>query len=63
MASNMLFLVAVRGGDLALVGVLASLSPLGTVGLARLVLRERLRAVQGLGAAMALGSVVLLALA
>jgi drug/metabolite transporter (DMT)-like permease len=63
MASNVLFLVAVRGGDLALVGVLASLSPLGTVGLARLVLRERLRAVQGLGAAIALGSVVLLALA
>ena len=63
MASNVLFLVAVRGGELALVGVLASLSPLGTVGLARLVLRERLRAVQGLGATLAVGSVVLLALA
>ena len=63
MASNVLFLVAVRGAELALVGLLASLSPLGTVGLAHLVLRERLRAVQGLGAALAMGSVVLLALA
>jgi drug/metabolite transporter (DMT)-like permease len=62
MASNVLFLVAVRGAELALVGLLASLSPLGTVGLAHLVLRERLRAVQGLGAALAMGSVVLLAL-
>ncbi|HEV2929619.1 MAG TPA: EamA family transporter [Propionibacteriaceae bacterium] len=63
MASNVLFLVAVRGGQLVLVGLLASLSPLGTVGLARLVLRERIRAVQGLGAALAMGSVLLLALA
>jgi drug/metabolite transporter (DMT)-like permease len=63
MASNVLFLVAVRGGELALVGLLASLSPLGTVGLAHLVLRERIRAVQGLGAALAMGSVLLLALA
>jgi drug/metabolite transporter (DMT)-like permease len=44
-----------------LVGLLASLSPLGTVGLARLVLGERIRAAQGLGAALAMGSVVLLA--
>lgn len=62
MASNVLFLVAVRGGQLALVGLLASLSPLGTVGLARLVLRERIRAVQGVGAALAMGSVMLLAM-
>jgi drug/metabolite transporter (DMT)-like permease len=63
MASNVLFLVAVRGGQLALVGLLASLSPLGTVGLARLVLRERIRAIQGVGAALAMGSVMLLAMA
>ncbi len=63
MTSNMLVLVAVRGGDLAVVGLLASLSPLGTVALARLVLRERLRAVQGLGALLAMGSVMLLAVA
>jgi len=62
MASNVLFLVAVRGGQLALVGLLASLSPLGTVGLARLVLRERIRAVQGVGAALAMGAVMLLAM-
>jgi drug/metabolite transporter (DMT)-like permease len=63
MASNVLFLVAVRGGQLALVGLLASLSPLGTVGLARLVLRERIRAIQGVGAALAMGSVMLLTMA
>jgi drug/metabolite transporter (DMT)-like permease len=63
MASNVLFLVAVRGGQLVLVGLLASLSPLGTIGLARFVLRERIRVVQGIGAALAMGSVVLLALA
>jgi drug/metabolite transporter (DMT)-like permease len=62
MTSNVLFLFAIRGSELALVGLLASLSPLGTVGLAHLVLRERIRAVQGLGAALAMGSVVLLAL-
>jgi uncharacterized membrane protein len=61
MTSNVLFLFAVRGAELALIGLLASLSPLGTVALARLVLRERIRAVQGLGAALAMGSVVLLA--
>ena len=63
MASNVLFLVAVRGAELALVGLLASRSPLGTVGLAHLVLHERIRAVQGLGAVLAIGSVVLLTLA
>jgi drug/metabolite transporter (DMT)-like permease len=63
MTSNVLFLVAVRGGQLALVGLLASLSPLGTIGLARLVLRERIRVIQGVGALLAMGSVLLLALA
>ncbi len=63
MISNVLLLVAVRGGDLVVVGLLASLSPLGTVVLARLVLRERLRVIQGLGAALAMGSVMLLAMA
>lgn len=62
MAANGLYLVAVRGADLAVVGLLASLSPLGTVVLARLVLGERLRVPQQIGAALALGSVVLLAL-
>ena len=33
----------------------------GTVGLARLLLRERIRVIQGVGAAQAMGSVVLLA--
>jgi drug/metabolite transporter (DMT)-like permease len=63
MASNVLFLIAVRGGDLALVGLAASMSPLGTVALAQLVLHERIRAIQGFGAALAIGSVMLLAMA
>lgn len=61
MAANVFFLVAVRGGDLAVVGLLASLSPLGTVVLARLLLHERIRTGQRIGAALALGSVMLLA--
>jgi drug/metabolite transporter (DMT)-like permease len=63
MMSNVLLLIAVRGGDLVVVGLLASLSPLGTVALARVVLRERLRMIQSLGAALAMGSVMLLATA
>lgn len=62
MASNVLFLVAVRGGDLALIGLAASMSPLGTVALAQLVLHERIRAIQGFGAALAIVSVMLLAM-
>lgn len=61
MASNVSYLVAVRGAELSTVGLLASLSPLGTVLLARLLLKERIRLVQGVGAALAMGSVILLA--
>lgn len=61
MVSNALYLVAVRGGELSVIGLLASLSPLGTILLARLVLNERIRPVQGVGAALAVGSVILLA--
>jgi drug/metabolite transporter (DMT)-like permease len=61
MASNAFYLAAVRGGELSVIGVLASLSPLGTVFLARLLLHERIRVTQGVGAALAVGSVMLLA--
>lgn len=61
MASNAIYLAAVRGGELSVIGVLASLSPLGTVLLARLLLNERIRTTQGIGVALAMGSVVLLA--
>lgn len=55
MTANVLYLVAVRGGMLTLVAVLASLYPVSTVLLARVVLAERLAPPQvvGLGAAAA----------
>lgn len=46
MAANALFLVAVRGGQLSVVGLLSSLYPVSTVVLATLLLRERLSPVQ-----------------
>lgn len=61
MAANAFYLAAVRGGQLSVIGVLASLSPLGTVLLARFLLHERIRTTQGIGAALAMGSVMLLA--
>lgn len=61
MVSNVLFLLAIRNGHLVLIGLLAALSPVGTVGLARLLLKERLGAPQQVGAALAICSVLLLA--
>ena len=61
MMSNVLFILAIRNGHLALTGLLASLAPVATVGLARLLLKERLRAPQQVGAALAVCSVLLLA--
>ncbi|GGV01157.1 multidrug transporter [Kitasatospora herbaricolor] len=61
MASSALFLVAVRGGSLAVVGLLSSLYPVSTVVLARFVLKERIRPVQHCGVALAVGSVLLFA--
>lgn len=63
MASSVLYLLAVREGSLALVGLLASLSPVSTVVLARILLRERTWLWQRLGAGLVMGSVVLLAIA
>ncbi len=60
-ASSALYLVAVRGGSLAVVGLLASLAPVTTVLLARLLLKERTLVVQRLGALLAVGSVIILA--
>jgi len=62
MAANVMFLLAVRLGDLAVVGLLASLSPLGTVLLARVLLNERLRGPQRVGTALAVGSIAVLSL-
>ncbi|KPI04850.1 protein of unknown function DUF6 transmembrane [Actinobacteria bacterium OK074] len=61
MGSSILFLVAVKGGSLAIIGLLASLYPVSTVLLARFVLKERIRRIQHVGVVLALGSVLLLA--
>jgi uncharacterized membrane protein len=63
MISSALFVVAVRGGDIAVVGLLASLYPVSTVFLARIVLGERLRSVQAIGVVLAMVTVVLLSVA
>lgn len=62
MASSVLYLLAVRDGSLAVVGLLASLAPVSTVILARVLLKEPTYLWQRLGAGLALGSVLLLAL-
>ncbi|WP_297409109.1 DMT family transporter [Naasia sp.] len=58
---NILLVIGLHLGDLAVMGVLSSLYPLGTVLLAFLVLRERLSWVQGAGIVLALAGSVLLA--
>ena len=57
-----LFAIATTYGFLSVVSVIASLFPLGTIALARLVLRERLQPHQNLGVAAALAGVAIVAL-
>ncbi len=59
--ANVLFAAATREGLLSLVAVAASLYPVVTVLLARLVLDERLVRIQQLGVALALGGVAMIA--
>ena len=59
MTSNALFLLASRSGDLSVVAPLASLYPVTTVILALIVDRERLRAIQVLGLALAVVALLL----
>ncbi|MEU5669824.1 EamA family transporter [Micromonospora sp. NPDC047762] len=61
MLSSVLYLLAVREGYLSVVGLLASLYPVSTLLLARVVLRERATRVQWAGVALALVGVFLLA--
>ncbi|TKJ19928.1 EamA family transporter [Blastococcus sp. CCUG 61487] len=61
MTANALFLLATQeGGDLAIVGVLASLYPVSTVVLAQVLLRERLVPAQLAGLVAAVAAVVLI---
>jgi drug/metabolite transporter (DMT)-like permease len=59
--ANGLYLWAVRGDALAVVAVIVSLYPAGTIALSALVLRERIRPLQGVGVALALAGIVVLA--
>jgi drug/metabolite transporter (DMT)-like permease len=60
-AANGTYAMAARGGLVAVAAVLASLYPVVTALTARLVLKERLLMVQAVGAALALGGSVLIA--
>ena len=58
-----LFLVALRLGDLSVVSVLNALSPAGTIVLAAIILKERIAPVQWAGLVVALTAAAMLALA
>ena len=60
MVANVFYLVAVRQGSLGIIATLTSLYPAGTILLARIVLRERLRIVQQAGVACAVLAIVLI---
>ena len=61
-AANGLYLWALRGEALAVVAVIVSLYPAGTIALSAIVLRERIAALQWVGVALALVGIVVLAL-
>jgi drug/metabolite transporter (DMT)-like permease len=61
--ANILLVIGLHLGELAIMGVLNALYPLGTVLLALIVLRERLSRLQLAGIALALAASVVLALA
>jgi drug/metabolite transporter (DMT)-like permease len=63
MASNVLFLLALRWGFLSLASVIMSLGPAATLTLARVVFKERIVAVQAVGLGLAAVGVSLIAVA
>jgi drug/metabolite transporter (DMT)-like permease len=59
-SANIFFTLALRSGSISVVSVLTALYPLGTIILARLILKERIARVQMLGVLLALsGSAIL----
>lgn len=62
-AANIFFTLASRTGSLTVVGVLTALYPLGTILLARFVLKEHVATTQKIGIALTLSASLLLALA
>jgi drug/metabolite transporter (DMT)-like permease len=61
--ANVLLMVALHAGSVAVVAVLVNLYPVATVLLAWIVLRERVNAVQGTGIVLAVAASVMLGLA
>ncbi|MFM2385121.1 MAG: hypothetical protein RL166_995, partial [Actinomycetota bacterium] len=59
--ANILFLNAMRAGELTIVAVLTALYPLGTIILARIFLKEKIAKVQLAGVLLALSCSALLA--
>ena len=62
-SANIFFILALRSGSLSVVSVLTALYPLGTIILARLILKERIGRVQMLGVLVALSGSAILAVA
>lgn len=62
-SANIFFTLALRSGSLSVVSVLTALYPLGTIILARIVLKERIAKVQMLGVLLALAGSAILAVA
>ncbi|WP_353814929.1 EamA family transporter [Agromyces sp. SYSU T00266] len=62
-SANVLLLLGIRAGDLAVAAVLGAMYPAGTILLAAIVLRERIAPVQWAGLALALVAAGMLALA
>ena len=60
--ANIFFTLASRSGSLTVTGVLTALYPLGTILLARLVLKEKVALVQKIGIALTLAASLMLAL-
>jgi len=62
-SANIFFTLALRSGSLSVVSVLTALYPLGTILLARLILKERIGRIQMLGVLLALSGSAILAVA